>query len=48
MWAHIKMGELSWPNALGFLHLGRSLKIHVEIKRGVVSKPKKAANCLGK
>jgi hypothetical protein len=28
-----KIRELPWHNALGFFHQGRSLKIHIEIKR---------------
>jgi hypothetical protein len=32
-WEHIKLGELRWHNALGFFCWGRSLKIHIEIKR---------------
>jgi hypothetical protein len=34
-WEHIKLGELPGHNALGFFCWGRSLKIHVEIKRGL-------------
>jgi len=32
-WEHIKLGELPWHNGLGFFSWGRSLKIHIEIKR---------------
>jgi hypothetical protein len=32
-WENIKLGELPWHNALGFFWRGRSLKIHIEIKR---------------
>jgi len=36
-WEHRKLGELPWHNALGFFCWGRSLKIHIEIKKqGVV------------
>jgi hypothetical protein len=31
-----KLGELPWHNPLGFFCLGRSLKIQIEIKWGVV------------
>jgi hypothetical protein len=33
MWEHIKLGELPPHNTLGFFYWGRSLKIHIEIKR---------------
>jgi hypothetical protein len=33
MWEHIKLGELPPHNTLGFFCWGRSLKIHIEIKR---------------
>jgi hypothetical protein len=35
-WEHIKLGELPRHNGLGFLFFcwGRSLKIHIEIKKG--------------
>jgi hypothetical protein len=32
-WEHIKLGELPWHNSQGFFWWGRSLKIHIEIKR---------------
>jgi hypothetical protein len=32
-WEHIKLGKLPPDNALGFFCWGRSLKIHMEIKR---------------
>jgi hypothetical protein len=35
-WEHIKLEELPQHNALGFFCWGRFLKIHTEIKRGVV------------
>jgi hypothetical protein len=31
-----KIGELPRHNALGFFYWGRFLKIHIEIKKGVV------------
>jgi len=36
-WEHIKLGVLPGHNAPGFFCWGRSLKIHIEIKKGVVS-----------
>jgi hypothetical protein len=33
MCEHIKLGELLGHNALGFFCWGRSMKIHIEIKR---------------
>ncbi len=35
-WEHIKLKELPRHNALGFFCSGRSIKIHIEIKKGVV------------
>jgi hypothetical protein len=35
-WEHIKLGDLLWHNTLGFFCWGRSFKIHIEIKKGVV------------
>jgi hypothetical protein len=35
-WEHIKLGELPRHNTLGFFCWGRSLKIHIEIKKGLV------------
>jgi hypothetical protein len=32
-WEHIKLGEITWHNALRYFAWGRSLKIHIEIKR---------------
>jgi hypothetical protein len=32
-WEHIKLGELPRHNALAFFCWGRSLKIHIKIKR---------------
>jgi hypothetical protein len=32
-WEHIKLGELHWHNTPGFFCWGRSLKIHIKIKR---------------
>jgi hypothetical protein len=34
-WENIKLGELPWHNGLGFFWRGRSLKIHIEIKRAL-------------
>jgi hypothetical protein len=33
MWEHMKLGEFPRHNTLGFFCWGRSLKIHIEIKR---------------
>jgi hypothetical protein len=33
---HIKLGELPQHSALEFFYWGRSLNIHIEIKKGVV------------
>ncbi len=32
-WEHMKFGELRWHNTLAFFCWGRSLKIHIKIKR---------------
>jgi hypothetical protein len=40
-WEHIKLGELPRHNALRFFCWGRSLKIHIEIKRELFTEPKR-------
>jgi hypothetical protein len=40
-WEHIKLGELPQHNTLGFFWWGRSLKIDIERKRGLVTESNK-------